>query len=363
MNILFLNYEFPPLGGGASPVSYEIARAYASRGHMVDVVTMGYTGLPRYEILDGINVYRVPCLRSKKEICHPWEQLSYLLSAYLFLRRRLKQVHYDVNHTHFIIPTGVLARWLKKRYGLDYVVTAHGSDVLGYNQRFARLYPILKKPWNRIVEEARWVTAPSDFLIQKIKEVARKGNFQIVSNGLDMTRFKPGKKEKRILMVSRLFVNKGIQDALDALAQVDLNGWEIDIVGDGPYRMHLESKVRDLGLNAKVHFHGWIDNASAEMSAIYGRSSIFISASYFESFGQTVLEAISAGCYPLISDIGGHRYIVKNDRYFFEVGNASMLAKKIADVMNKGPRSVSIDVSAFTWDRVITNYIQLLEKR
>jgi len=28
MRILILNYEFPPLGGGASPVSYEIAYNY-----------------------------------------------------------------------------------------------------------------------------------------------------------------------------------------------------------------------------------------------------------------------------------------------------------------------------------------------
>lgn len=36
-----LNYEFPPLGGGASPVSYEIAKGYTKLGHDVDVVTMG----------------------------------------------------------------------------------------------------------------------------------------------------------------------------------------------------------------------------------------------------------------------------------------------------------------------------------
>ena len=28
-----LNYEFPPLGGGASPVSYEIAKGYVKLGH------------------------------------------------------------------------------------------------------------------------------------------------------------------------------------------------------------------------------------------------------------------------------------------------------------------------------------------
>ena len=68
-----LNYEFPPLGGGASPVSYEIAKGYIKLGYKVDVVTMGMRGLNEFEIKDGINIYRVKCLRSKKEICHPWK--------------------------------------------------------------------------------------------------------------------------------------------------------------------------------------------------------------------------------------------------------------------------------------------------
>ena len=42
MNILVLNYEFPPLGGGASPVSRDISIRLASLGHRVTVVTMGY---------------------------------------------------------------------------------------------------------------------------------------------------------------------------------------------------------------------------------------------------------------------------------------------------------------------------------
>ena len=49
-----LNYEFPPLGGGASPVSYEIAKGYIKLGHSVDVVTMGFKGLPKFEKKDGI---------------------------------------------------------------------------------------------------------------------------------------------------------------------------------------------------------------------------------------------------------------------------------------------------------------------
>ena len=66
MKILMLNYEFPPLGGGASPVSYEIAKGYIKLGHEVSVVTMAFQGLKDFEVKDGIKIYRVPCIKKKK---------------------------------------------------------------------------------------------------------------------------------------------------------------------------------------------------------------------------------------------------------------------------------------------------------
>src|SRR3990172_3751018 len=279
MKILYLNYEFPPLGGGASPVSYEIAKGYVKRGHEVDVVTMSYRDLPEFERVDGINIYRVKSLRSKKEICHPWEQLTYIISAKKFLSDRLKQVAYAVIHAHFIIPTGAIALWLKKRFNIPYVITAHGSDVLGYNKRFALLYPFLKRPWENIIKNAKCVTAPSDFLIRKIREIPDQGTFETIANGLDLTTFQPMKKEDKILVVARLFPNKGVQDILDALKGMNLGKWSVDIVGDGPHRDVLESMAREYGLAGKVRFRGWMDNASNEMKELYGKAHIFISAS------------------------------------------------------------------------------------
>lgn len=186
MRILMLNYEFPPLGGGASPVSYEIAKGYVTLEHKVDVVTMGYKGLPKFEIVEGINVYRVPCIRSKKEICHPHEMLSYVFSAKLFLRKHMKTHKYDINHTHFIIPTGLVSLWLKKKYDLKYIITSHGSDVLGYNKRFNKLYPLLKRPWKKIIKEAKVVVTPSKFLQGEIKKITNEGKFAVIPNGIDM---------------------------------------------------------------------------------------------------------------------------------------------------------------------------------
>ena len=87
MNILVLNYEFPPLGGGGAPVSRDIARQYSKMGHKVVVLTMGYKDLPTYETVDGVEIFRLKCWRSKKSSCMPWEQYTYILAVKKFMKR------------------------------------------------------------------------------------------------------------------------------------------------------------------------------------------------------------------------------------------------------------------------------------
>jgi hypothetical protein len=41
-----LNYEFPPLGAGGSTSSFNLARNVVALGHDVDIVTMGFRGVP-----------------------------------------------------------------------------------------------------------------------------------------------------------------------------------------------------------------------------------------------------------------------------------------------------------------------------
>lgn len=149
---------------------------------------------------------------------------------------------------------------------------------------------------------------------------------------------------------------------MDALKGLDLGDWKVDLVGDGPYREELKHKSAENGLKGTVTFHGWIDNDSPEMKKMYGRASIFISASYFESFGLTVLEAVSAGCYPLVSDIGGHRFILKGDKYFFEKGNADDLRNKLRLLIHHKVTGTKISLERFDWNHVIQDYIDLLQR-
>jgi glycosyltransferase involved in cell wall biosynthesis len=295
VRILTLNYEFPPIGGGGSPVSYELGRELVAQGHDVDVVTMGFNGLPAREVVDGIQVYRVPCLRKRRELCKTHEMASFVLAALPKVARLVATQRYDVNHTHFIVPTGLLARILKVRTGLPFLISLHGSDVPGHNPgRFVLQHRLASPIWRWTVQGADHLVAPSTYL-RELADQRRHGRpTTVVPHGFRYERFRPdGPKEQRILVVARMVPTKGIQYLLEALRTLDLKGFRVDVVGDGPYLPTLRHMAFELRL--PVRFWGWLDNRSTELRQLYEHSSIFVLPSEAESFGMVLLEAMASG--------------------------------------------------------------------
>ena len=296
MRILLLNYEFPPLGGGASPQSYQLARALVAMGHQVDVVTARFRDLPRKESIEGINVTRVSCLRARPDICRTHEMVSFVLKAIPVVRRMLRDNAYDVIHSHFLFPTTVILYSLRRHIEAPIVVTAHGSDVPGYNpDRFKLAHKLLFPFWKRIARMPDVITTPSNYLkhlmIQQLN--ADPGNIVRIPNGIFPERFRTDRsRQKRILAVTRLFPRKGIQFLLRALQGLPLD-WAVAIVGDGTNRDELEALAAVV--NMPVRFYGWIDNQSQELRDLYETSSIFVFPSLVENFPTVLLEAMSAG--------------------------------------------------------------------
>lgn len=335
--ILVLNYEWPPLGGGASPVSYELAKRLSETGEYdIDVVTMYYKGLPKYEeINDHLRVHRVWSLRSKKELCHPWEQLTYLVSGYFKARALIKKQKYDLCHTHFIIPTGVLAWVLKKQFGLEYVITSHGSDVPGFNtDRFKVLHKFTGPVLRAVSHGARTIVSPSNYLrelILKNISQALADKTVVIPNGIDTAKFTPKPKIKTIFSSGRLLPRKGFQYLIQAVSDEDL-GWEVHIAGDGPMRVELEEMARKS--KTKVVLHGWLDNKGKEYKDLLEQASIFILASEAESFGMVIAEAMSAGCAIVSSNISGCAEIIGDDGLLIEIKNAKDIKEKLLMLVN-----------------------------
>jgi glycosyltransferase involved in cell wall biosynthesis len=296
MRILTLTYEFPPVGGGGGRVAYELARHLEARGHEIDVVTMRYGNLPRLERLSRrVVIHRVPALRGRVDICKSHEMLTYVCTALPTALSLVRHARYDVCHAHFILPTGLVATALHRLTGLPYVLSAHGSDLPGYNpDRFVRQHALTPPLIRHIVRRSRATIVPSEFLRELVRSCAPGAAVTVVPHGIDVGKFVPEETRSReILVVTRMFERKGVQYLLEALEGFDLRGFSVNLVGDGPYLDALREIARQRRLS--VRFWGWLDNDSRELRELYERSAIFVMTSEAESFGMVLLDAMCAG--------------------------------------------------------------------
>jgi glycosyltransferase involved in cell wall biosynthesis len=294
VKILMLCYEFPPIGGGGAQVVRGLAGELVAAGHDVDLVTMGFRGLPREEEIEGIRVHRVPCLRRKEFVCTAPEAATYAASAFPAVLRLAAEARPDIVHAHFIFPDGFLAWSTRRRTGLPYVITAHGSDVPGYNpHRLKAAHRLLAPLWSSVTGGARRIVCPSESLRRLVSAACPEARTTVIPNGIDPAAFRPDRrKRRRILVATRMLERKGAQHVMTALGGASL-GYELHLVGDGPYLPVLRELARDLGVNAV--FHGWLSNRSPEYRDLFETSAIFALPSEAESFGVVLLEAMAAG--------------------------------------------------------------------
>lgn len=302
--ILVLNYEFPPLGWGGWVVSYDIAKWLIKLWYEIDVITMWFKDLKEFEQVDWINIYRVKCLRTKKEICHPREQLTYLFIAYKKAKELLWVNKYDICHCHFIIPTWIIALKLKQKFGLEYIITAHGSDVLWYNPRFKMIYPFLSKIWKNILENSKYIISPSNFLKLQIenKYLWNNNKILIIPNWININKYNPWIKKKIILWTWRLIKNKWFHNLAKTFSEIEDTKWyELHICWD--WIMMNELKIIQANSKNPIILHWWINNNSQEFKELLESTSIFCLPSKKENASISLLEAMSAGCAIITSNI------------------------------------------------------------
>ena len=91
MNILILNYEYPPLGGGAGVVSQYHAEGLSRTNHKVTVLTAWFEGEKEIEDIGNLKIIK---LKSKRRFTYkstPDEWLSWIRKSKQFLNKYLKE--------------------------------------------------------------------------------------------------------------------------------------------------------------------------------------------------------------------------------------------------------------------------------
>lgn len=367
MNVLMLNYEYPPLGGGGSNACKYILKELSKAKVDVDLVTSSATDELETEKIGGsINVYRLPI---NKNNIHYWTQkeiISYSWKARKFVKKLIEERKYDLCHTFFGFPCGAIAYLFRRE--IPYIVSLRGSDVPGFNERFSLQYVFLKPIIRRVWKNAAAVIANSEGLKELALEIQPIVKIDIIHNGIDTEAFKPVTKETntklRILCVSRLIKRKGIDYLLESIALVkEIFGddFEVCIIGEGDQEQELKEMSKQLKIDDVVIFEGYIEHS--KLPEFYSNSDIFILPSLNEGMSNTILEAMASGLPIITTDTGGTKELINGNGIVIPMRDLKAIAGAIVKLiedpslrkeMGRNSRGISEELS---WGEVAKEYL------
>ena len=140
----------------------------------------------------------------------------------------------------------------------------------------------------------------------------------------------------KFIIVGSLVINKGHERVLQLFEKVKFD-YILEIIGDGPLRVHLENLVSNLKMSKKVIFREF----QKDIEAIYASADFLIQGSFVEGFPNVVLEALSFGIPCIVFDApGGHKEMILQGKNGFTINNKN----EALDVITKATVS--------DWDRI-----------
>ncbi|MFW6233304.1 MAG: glycosyltransferase family 4 protein [Nanoarchaeota archaeon] len=357
--ILMLNYEFPPLGGGAANATFYLLKELSQKDVVIDLVTSSVGRYKKEKFSSNITIHYLDIgkdgnlhYQSNKDL------LKYSWKAYWYCKKLMMKKKYDLCHAFFGIPCGYIAMKL----GLPYIVSLRGSDVPFYNKRFYWLDTLIFKRLScKIWEKAEHVITNSEGLKKLALQPSPQQKISVIYNGVDTDEFKPKKDYTlsgtlNILSVGRLIGRKGYADLIRACKGLRVS---ITLVGDGPLKSELFLLADKL--NVSLSLLGKKDHS--ELSSIYKSHDVFILPSYNEGMSNTVLEAMSSGLPLIVSDVGGTSELVSDNGFTFKPGNILELRKIIQklsykELIKMGKKSRKI-AEMMSWNKVAEDYFNL----
>ena len=365
--MLTLCYEYPPLGGGGGKVAKGLIDRLGPMGFHVDWITMQLPASALPQPVPHLTVHQINAQRRDTIVCAAGEMVPYVVRSLLKALRLVRARHYDFNLSHFLFPDGLVCLAVKKLTGLPYVITAHGSDVPGYNpHRFQLLHRLLRPFWRTVARNAASIVCPSLVVQQLIQKECPEAQTVVIPNGIDPERFVADRpKQERILAVSRIVERKGVQYLIEALAGLDRR-FELHVVGDGPYLPTLRALAATRGV--EVIFHGALANDSPQLKELYETSRIFAFVSTMENFPLVLLEAMTAGCAIVTTAGTGCAEVVGEDAILVAPGDVVATREALVRLTNDpdlcrrlGQQARTRVETRYSWQIVVARYLQILE--
>ena len=364
MHVLMLNYEFPPLGGGAGNANYFLFKELQKTGNLkIDLVTSSVSSFRIEKFSANINIHYLDIgkqgnllYQSNKDL------LRYSYKAYFYSKQLIKNNQFDFIHAFFGIPCGYIAYKLR----LPFIISLRGSDVPGHNPGFKKIHKLLHYINRKTWRNAKEIIANSEDLKRTALETNFVDHIQVIPNGVDCNLFKPYQQKKSnedlsLLFVGRLNKVKNIDVIIRTVAE--LSGVILNIVGDGPEKENLQVLVQSLNITGKVNFLN--RRSHEELKDIYNQNDIFLLLSLGEGGSNVVMEAMACGMPAIIMNTGGAENIIKGNGFVLNKLTIEILTEKInyfiknrEEIMKMGKRSRDI-AESFSWENTAKQYSKI----
>ena len=380
MKVLFFNYEYPPLGGGAANATAYILKEYSKIPDLsVDLVTSSIDSEYHLEKMgENISIHRLPIGKNESNLHFQSQKdlLTYSRKAYFFAEKLISENKYDLSHSFFTTPCGFISLILKWQYKIPFVVSLRGSDVPGYSDRFTMLYKFITPLVRLIWSNANAVIANSEGLKSLALLTNKKQKIGVIYNGTDIHDFRPDAQKKsadKFIITpgaSRITKRKGLKyliRAIDELAPKYPNLY-LKIMGEGNEKENLELMVRKLGIEKNVEFLGRIPREKT--TPYYQEANLFVLPSLNEGMSNAMLEALASGLPLIATDTGGSKELVRDGEngFIVKTKDDQDLAEKIEKLINDKELCEKMGTASrklaenMSWEKVAKEYFEIYKQ-
>lgn len=335
-------------------------------------------GLKPLEFMDGVEVRRIPVLRQRQEFCSTFEMATFVASAMWYGFWQSAEFKPDVVHIFFGIPDGPIGWFLKRARGLPYIISLRGADVPSDEvKRFARHYKYLRPLVRGLWKDANSVVAVSNGLREFAFQTTPDIPIEVIPNAIELSVFTPppernGSGKPCLLFVGRFNAFKNVETLVEAAArlrELDVEDFELALVGDGSHRANVERLVTEMGLTRHVKLLGWLNRD--ELVEHYRRADVFVTATTWEGMPNTVLEGMACGLPVVATRASGLEELVNDgvNGYLVELNDTETLARRLAALLQNpyerrrmGKESRRLAEREFAWDHIAGQYVDIYRR-
>ena len=329
MNVAMHCVYFPPEVGGLESHVYYLCRGLVERGCGVSIVTSrSQQGLPAYEVIDGIQVWRtwLPARTTMGWSLHGASSTP-----------KLGQVALRADIIHAQAFQSVFPAFVAKRAAkIPLVSTWHTSHFLKRAES-----PFWRPIFQRLLRWSDYNLAASVEIADVAEGLAPGVKVEALANGVETDVFRrvsptlPETERRRIVVPRRLFHKNGVEFLVKAMPLIaERVDAEAVIVGDGPERESLEDLTGELGMTDRIHFLG--AQTHSEMPGILSSAELAVFPSLMEATSVAALESMACELPVAASDVGGLPELIDGEvGGLFESGNPTALAETVISLLGR----------------------------